>query len=61
MLELLSKLNSFAYNLIDVSVYSVDLKISYFSTMESDTNLDLHLQFDRFFCNERPYIDSSYD
>ena len=53
-----SKVNSFAYNLLDVSI-SVYLKISYFSTMESYTDLDLLLQFVRFFRNKRLYIDRS--
>ena len=50
----LSKLNSFAYNLFD-------LEISFFSTMESYIDLDLHLQFVCFFRNERLYIDRPND
>ena len=47
----------FPCNLLDVGIHSVYLKISYFSMMESYTNLDLHLQFVYFFCNELLYID----
>ena len=38
----LSKVNSFAYNLLDVFIGSVFLEISYFSTMESYTDHYLH-------------------
>ena len=61
ILELLSKNNSFAYNLFDVSIQSVYLEISYFSTMETYTGLDLHLQYVYFFRNERLYTDTSND
>ena len=61
ILELLSKLNSLAHNLFDVSIWFVYLEISCFSTMESYTDLDLHLQFACFFRNKRLYIDRSND
>ena len=61
ILEFLSKVNSFAYNLLDESIYSVYLEISYFSRVESYTDLELHLQFVCFFCNEHLYIDRSND
>ena len=56
-----SKVNSFTYNLLNVSIQSVYLEISYFSMIESYTDLDLHLQFVCLFHNERLYIDCSND
>ena len=60
ILELLSKLNSYAYNLLDVSI-SVYLEISYFSLVKSFFDLDLLLQFVCFFRNERLDMDRSND
>ena len=56
-----SKVNSFTYNLLNVSIQSVYLEISYFSMIESYTDLDLHLQFVCLFHNKRLYIDCSND
>ena len=61
ILKLLSKANSFGYNLLDVSIQSVYLEISYLSTMELYTDLDLLLKFVCFFRKERLYIDRSND
>ena len=42
----------------DICLY---LKISYFSSVESYTGIDLYLQFVFFFCNERFYSGRSND